>query len=233
MYHLYTDHKGRKVCATVSRMGLLKPWTSLRDKSGTLQRWYQNLKKGCLCWHVCAEWDRLLSAAPAACEGSLTHEFYHCICLMQCWMCFSQVQPCLSIVAVLLSAALGGCTLNVLAQTRQIMFNVLLVLRLDFLRSLIINTENQDRTVVSLRQGRQLDVVSGITCRSEKGRGSPCVCSSSRPTCSPCRPCCRGGRAPRHPPHCAWAHRAQHNLQMPYALCLEALQGSLSCFWIC
>lgn len=101
-------------------------------------------------------------------------------------MCFSQVQPCLSIVAVLLSAALGGCTLNVLAQTRQIMFNVLLVLRLGFLRSLIINTENQDRTVVSLRQGRQSDVVSGITCRSEKGRGSPCVCSSSsRPTCSP------------------------------------------------
>lgn len=144
-------------------------------------------------------------------------------------MCFSQVQPCLSIVAVLLSAALGGCTLNVLVQTRQIMFNVLLVLRPGFLRSLIINTENQDRTVVSLRQSRQLDGVSEITCRSEKGRGSPCVCSSNWPTCSPCRSCCRGGRAPRHPPHFVWGHRAQQNLQMHYALCLKALWGSLSC----
>lgn len=55
------------------------------------------------------------------------------------------------------------------------MFNVLLVLGLGFLRSLTINTENQDRTAVSLKQGRQWDVVSKIICRSEKRRGSLCV----------------------------------------------------------
>lgn len=78
-------------------------------------------------------------------------------------------------MTVLLSAALGRCSLSVLAQTGQITFNVLLVLGLGFLRSLIINTENQDRTVVSFRQGRQFDVGSKITCRSERGRGSLCV----------------------------------------------------------
>lgn len=87
-------------------------------------------------------------------------------------------------MAILLSAALGGYTLSVLAQTRQIVFNVLLVLGLGFLRSLIINTENQDRTVVRLRQGRQFDVGSKITCRSEKGRGSLCVSTTATGPCA-------------------------------------------------
>lgn len=64
------------------------------------------------------------------------------------------------------------------------MFSVLLVLGLSFLRSLIINTENQDRTVVSLGQGRQFDVGSKITCRSEKGRGSPCVSATAAGPCA-------------------------------------------------
>lgn len=84
-------------------------------------------------------------------------------------MCFSHIQPCPCIVAVLLCST-GGCTLNVLA---QIMFNVLLVLALGFLRSQTINTENQDRTAVSLRQGRQLDVVSEIIAGMRKGEALP------------------------------------------------------------
>lgn len=201
MYHLDTDHQDRKVCLTVSRMSLLKPWASLRGKSGTLQHWCSNSKKGCLCWH--------------------------CLCLLNAVLDVLFPPP---ILAVLLSAAQGGCTLNVLAPIGQIMPNVLLVLGLGFLRSRIVSTENQDRSVVSLRQGRQLDVVSKITCRTEKGRSSPCVCSRSRSMCSPCRLCCRGGRVPRHPPCCAWGPRAQHNLQMHYTLSLKALQGCLSCF---
>lgn len=129
-----------------------------------------------------AQRDKLPHAAPAGQEGSLTHEFCRCICLMQCQMwslpCPASAgleEPCLSRMTILLSAALGRCSLSVLAQTGQITFKVLLVLGLGFLRSLIINTENQDRTVVSFRQGRQFDVGSKITCRSERGRGSLCV----------------------------------------------------------
>jgi len=89
--------------------------------------------------------------------------------------------PCLGRVTILLAAAVGGCTLSALAQIGQIMFSVLLVQWLGFLRSLIINTENQDKTVVSLRQGKQFDVGSKITCRSEKEealRVSPQQCEA-------------------------------------------------------
>lgn len=53
-------------------------------------------------------------------------------------------------MTVQVSAALGSCTLGVLAQSRQIMFNVLLVLGIGFPRSLIINTENRAGLLLAL-----------------------------------------------------------------------------------
>lgn len=84
----------------------------------------------------------------------------------------------------MLSTELGGCTLSVVTQTGQIMFNVLLVLGLGVLRSHVMSTENQDSTVVSLEQGRQFDVGSKIPCRSDKGRGSPCVSAAAAGPCA-------------------------------------------------
>lgn len=140
-------------------------------------------------------------------------------------------EPCLGRVTILLSAALGRCTLSVLAQTRQITFNVLLVLGLGFLRSLIINTEKQDRTVVSLRQGRQFDVGSKITCRSEKGRGSPCVSAAvTGPYAAHAGSAAEVEWLPDILLAGMWGRRAQHKLQRHPALCLIVLQGSLSCF---
>lgn len=132
-----------------------------------------------------------LHAASAGRERSLTHAFYHCICLTQgqmrlfpCSASAGLEEPFLGGVTIQLSAALGGCALSVLAQIRQITSNVLLVPGLGFLGSLIINTEKQVRTVVSLRQGRQFDVGSKIACRSDKRRGSPCVSPTAAGPCT-------------------------------------------------